>query len=318
MSVHSLPGLVKRDNDRRISRESRWRTLLQQEKRDLLSLSLWRGAFAEFVGTGLLCTFTIGFGMTPEGGTPPSILQIAISVGFFLSVIITALSNVSGAHVNPGISVAFFVTGHCTFVRLLIYSVFQCLGAVTGTGLLKYMAPSSHVGSLGLIQPGPGITDTQAMLAEGMITFLLTFATVAMIDPKRTDVHGSIPLIVGLTVSVNIFFANTISGGCMNPARAFGPAVITGRWNRLHIYWLGPLAGAVIGGLLYDVFFSAGKLQAKRWCSPLSYGPYGDPDDEDDDNGTDDGENVSDSMPLRNGKSTHAPIYRDENYETRI
>ncbi|KAK3800260.1 hypothetical protein RRG08_018870 [Elysia crispata] len=76
MSVHSLPGLVKGDNDKRMPGESRWRTLIRQEKSDLLSVALWRAAFAEFVGTGLLCTFTIGFGMTPQGEAPPPVLQV--------------------------------------------------------------------------------------------------------------------------------------------------------------------------------------------------------------------------------------------------
>ncbi|GFS26568.1 aquaporin [Elysia marginata] len=314
MSVHSLPNLVKEERDTRISREPRWKTLLHQEKDDLLSVSLWRGAFAEFVGTGLLCVFTIGFGMSPEGGTPPSILQVAIAVGFFLSVLITALANVSGGHVNPCISLAFFINGHCTFVRLLVYSIFQAMGAVAGTGFLKVMAPSGHMGGLGLIQPAPGVTDSQAVWAEAMITFLLTFNTVAMIDTKRKDVQGSIPLQVGLTVAVNIFFANTVSGACMNPARALGPAVVTGKYHRLHIYVLGPLIGAVIGGFLYDVCFSVGKLRSKRWCSPLRYGPFGDPNDDDEDNGSFDV--TSDSAPLRNGKKT--PIYRDADYESKL
>ncbi|RUS81201.1 hypothetical protein EGW08_011031, partial [Elysia chlorotica] len=235
MSVRSLPALVRGDNDRRVSRESRWTTLLTQEKNDLLSVSLWRAAFGEFVGTGLLCTFTIGFGMTPEGGTPPPVLQIAIAVGFFISVLITALANVSGAHVNPCISLAFFINGHCTFARMMVYSVFQALGAVAGTGLLKFIAPSGHLGSLGLIQPTPGVSDSQAVMVEMVITFLLTFNTVAMIDSKRTDVQGSVPLQVGLIVAVNIFFANSVSGACMNPVRAFGPAVVTGNYGRLHV-----------------------------------------------------------------------------------
>ncbi|KAK3800258.1 hypothetical protein RRG08_018868 [Elysia crispata] len=273
------------------------------------------------------------------------IFSVAIAVGFFLSVLISALANVSGGHVNPCISLAFFITGHCTlgsflhhwslhvrqvshvnpcislafFItghctlgRLLVYSIFQAMGAVAGTGLLKAIAPSGHLGSLGVIQPTPGVSDSQAVLAEMMITFLLTFNTVAMIDSKRSDVQGSIPLQVGLTVAVNIFFANTISGACMNPARALGPAVVTGNYSRLQIYWTGPFLGAVIGGVLYDVFFSVGKLRSKRWCSPQSYGPFGDLDD-----CVDEYDDVtSDSEPLRNGKKT--PIYRDENYESRI
>lgn len=318
MSVHSLPSLVKKDNDSRVSREPRWRTLLRQEKEDLLSVSLWRAAFAEFVGTGLLCTFTIGFGMCPEGGTPPSILQIAIAVGFFISAIITALANVSGGHVNPCISIAFFITGHCTLARLLIYTIFQALGAVAGTGLLKLMIPEGHHSGLGLIQPGPGVSDGQAVFAEAMITFLLTFNTVAMIDGGRDDIQGSIPLQVGLTVAVNIFFANTVSGACMNPARALGPAVVTGNYQKLQIYQIGPVLGACIGGFFYDVFFSVGKLRSKRWCSPLSYGPFGDSDDDDDEDGISCDYTASDSMPLKNRNGTSKPIYRGENFESRI
>ncbi|VDI74909.1 Hypothetical predicted protein [Mytilus galloprovincialis] len=84
-----------------------------------------------------------------------------------------------------------------------------------------------------------------------------------MIDPKRIDVNGFATFQIGLIVVINIFATFNLSGGCMNPARTFGPSIVAGIYDKSWIYWVGDMTGAVLGALLYDKIFST--TACKRW-----------------------------------------------------
>ncbi|KAL5010112.1 hypothetical protein ScPMuIL_012417 [Solemya velum] len=236
------------------------RAVMKKEIKDLKSLDLYRACLAEFIGTTILVLFAIGAGLHHQGTEQNSSVHISLMVGFYVAVIITAFALVSGAHVNPVITIGFAVQRKISLVRFFFYVLTQSLAGVAGTAILIILTPKSMHGNFGLIKPGLGITDEQALLCELIISFLLMFATAAMLDNRRTDVQ-SVPLMVGLTVSVNIFFAWNISGGCMNPARNFGPAIITGDFDKQWIYWVGPLIGGAVGALLYEKVFSVNACE---------------------------------------------------------
>ncbi|BFZ22537.1 hypothetical protein BsWGS_25576 [Bradybaena similaris] len=264
MSIASIPARLRqeaRSTASLVEDESPFSRMITNELLDVKSPRMWRGAVAELIGTALLAIFTIGMGMKREGEEGPSLLQGALGTGFFLAALISALSNVSGAHVNPAISIGFLVTRQITIIRFVIYSLFQTAGAIAGAGLLKVIIPGEYIGNLGLITPGKGITLYEALGVEILTTFFLLFVTLSLVDPGRDDLAGSVPLMVGLTVTVNILFGANFSGACMNPARNFGPAMIMGTFDNIWIYWAGPMAGAVLGSLTYDWFFSTSPFE---------------------------------------------------------
>ena len=180
--------------------------LITREVKDVKSLDLWRACLAEFLGTGLLCFCAVGAGLSPEGSPPVSSVHIALEAGFFIAAIISTLNTVSGGHVNPSISIGFFLTGHIGFVRLFLYIASQTIGAIAGCSLLMALTPHNlHQGGFGVISPGSNVTATQAFGAEVVITFLLDFSTFSFVDKGRHDLSGSVPFIIGIVVTLNIF-----------------------------------------------------------------------------------------------------------------
>ncbi|KAK6971189.1 aquaporin AQPAn.G, partial [Biomphalaria glabrata] len=146
----------------------------------------------------------------------------------------------------------------------LVYITFQSAGAIAGAGLLKITVPYSYVGTLGVIAPGEGVSSLEALGAEIIINFLLLFVTVAMLDPGRPDAQGYVPFMIGLIATVDSLFAAPISGGCMNPIRSLGPAVIQETYENAWIYWVGPMIGAVAGSLCYDLLFATQPFGLRR------------------------------------------------------
>ncbi|XP_033732832.1 aquaporin-4-like [Pecten maximus] len=249
---------------------------LKRELEDLKSPDIWRATCAEWLGLSLVTLFGSGTGLYHQDNpaSAPSSVNIALEAGFMIGCLVAIFGTVSGGHVNPSITIGFAVTREITVVRSFLYILAQSFGGICGSGILYLLTPRGmQQGSFGLISPGKDVTDLQALFTEAVTCFFLLFGTFAMIDKGRDDLPGSVSLMIGLMVSINVFFAFNISGGCMNPARNFGPAVITGKLDKIWLYWVGPLAGAALGALLYDKVFST---KACRWCmggcTPLNYG----------------------------------------------
>ena len=188
-----------------------WNSFVRKEAKDFKSLDLWRACLAEFLGTLLLVLYGVSAGLFPESTDPaqrPSSVHVALETGLFIAVIVATLWNVSGGHVNPAISIAFLLTRNITVIRFIVYVISQLIGAVAGAGIVKLMtSPTMQNGSFGVIEPVEDIQEYQAVLCEFFITFLLTFGVFSFIDAGRKDPQGSIPLMIGVLVSVNVFSA---------------------------------------------------------------------------------------------------------------
>ncbi|XP_076092752.1 aquaporin AQPAn.G-like [Mytilus galloprovincialis] len=233
-----------------------WREYLRREKEDIKSLSLYRACAAEFLGVFMLGFYGVGCNILNGDQQPVSSVHVALETGFYIAVAITIFSKVSGGHVNPSISMGFFVTGQISAVRFVLYVVCQTLGAISGAGIIYAITDEQIRGRFGVILPNPHVSDGQAFVCEMIITFMMLFGTFAMTDEGRDDVHGFAPLMIGLLVSINVFSGWNISGGCMNPARNLGPAIMTGKLDKMWLYWIGDLVGAAVGAILYDRIFS--------------------------------------------------------------
>ncbi|CAL8131555.1 unnamed protein product [Orchesella dallaii] len=229
---------------------------------------LWRMLLAEFIGTLLLvfigCGSCISWGgaaanqPSSVGWDKPSLVQIALCFGIAVATIAQAVGHVSGAHLNPAVSLGLVAAGQCSILKAAFYIVAQCLGAIVGAAILQAVTPSSIQRanpSLGLTTLNPEVDILQGLFLEAIITFVLVLTVCAVCDDLRKDVKGSAPLAIGLSITVCHLMAIRATGSSMNPARTLGPATITNTWTHHWVYWAGPLLGGFVAGFLYQISF---------------------------------------------------------------
>lgn len=205
----------------------------------------WRRLFSELLGTFFLVTVGVGGGMVAArfgAAAVPGPVR-AVSPGLMVTAIILFMGAVSGAHLNPAVSVAFALRGDFPWRRVGPYVVAQFAGAVLATLLL--MALIGKHGSAGLTLPGPGVaTGTalawEALLTTGLVSVVLGTASGAQqLGPIAALGVGSYIILAGL-------FGAPVSGASMNPARSLGPALVLGNWTSWWAYLVGPMIGAVL------------------------------------------------------------------------
>ena len=202
----------------------------------------------ELVGTFVLVVVATGVvvaNQTADGAI--SHVGVAIATGLVVTALIYALGHLTGAHLNPAVSLAFAVGRHFPLRDLLPYWLAQLLGAVLASLLVRYVW--GDVANLGATLPG--VSEGRAFVLELFLTFLLMFVITAVATDARA-VGQAAALAVGNVVLLEVMFAGPASGASMNPARSFGPALVSGTWASQWIYYAGPLIGAVIGVLAYE------------------------------------------------------------------
>ena len=199
-----------------------------------------------FIGTGSIVTaLSIGKGLTV-----PGILLIGLTFGFTLAVIIYALGNISGAHVNPAVSIAVVIAGELKARHLIPYIIMQFIGATLASFFIVIIVGASFgigentIGSFGLLS---------ALVAETVLTALFV---IVILMTAESDYSG---IAIGFFLAVSHLFAIPISGSSLNPARSFGPAIVIGgqALNQLWIYFIGPIIGAIFGALIFIAFFKS-------------------------------------------------------------
>ncbi|CAA9999441.1 unnamed protein product [Nesidiocoris tenuis] len=209
---------------------------------------------AEFLGTMLLVV--IGCGACVLN---PGTLTIALAFGFIIASAVQMVGHVSGAHINPAVTLGLLVCGRIGLIMALLYIPFQCAGAVAGAALLQYMVPSTMSADIGAVSIQQGLTEGQAFAIEAVITAILLLVVCSVTDPNRGNLANSAPLAIGLAIACSHIFAVPLTGSGMNPARSLGPAAMVGNWNNHWVYWIAPLVGAAAAGALYRLIFKAKK-----------------------------------------------------------
>jgi glycerol uptake facilitator protein len=229
-----------------------------------MKYGLMRRLFAEAIGTGILVLFgagsvvaalTIGKGELTFAGTGFIALAFAIAI----AVAVYGFMSVSGAHINPAVTVALAVTRRFPWIEVVPYVVAQLVGGAVG-GLLIVAAFGSKAVDLGggATTLGDGVSYGQGIVAEALGTFLLMFSVMAVAVDKRMPA-GWAGLIIGLGIGTAIVVMLPLTGGSLNPARTFGPDLAmsffggTVRWGEFLLYWIGPFIGSIAAALVYDL-----------------------------------------------------------------
>ncbi|XP_063234751.1 aquaporin AQPAe.a-like [Bacillus rossius redtenbacheri] len=227
---------------------------------------IWKPLLAEFLGNLLLnlfgCGSAINMGVDPLN---PNIVVIALAFGLAIMMIVQTVGHVSGAHVNPAVTCGMLVTGNITVLKGLLYIVVQCVGAITGTAVLKALTPESFQSTLGTTQVKPELTPLQGFGIEFFLGFILLLVVFGVCDTNRGDTKGFAPLAIGLTITLGHLVAIDFTGSSMNPARSLGSAVLSGVWENHWVYWLGPILGGVAAALIYKHAFSAPVVEVAEY-----------------------------------------------------
>lgn len=215
--------------------------------------SLLRRSLAEAVGTFALVF--IGTGAVAAKYYPDAnygLFGIATAHGLVLAVMITATMAISGGHLNPAVTIGLLVTRHTNLRTALAYIPAQLVGAVLASLLLKAVFPIGVTRSISLGTPtiGVNILVSQAIAMEAILTFFLVsavFGTCVNSQAPRVGGFG-----IGLVLLVAILVGGPVTGAALNPARAFGPALVSGNWIGHLVYWIGPIVGGVVAALLWE------------------------------------------------------------------
>ncbi|XP_068090865.1 aquaporin-4-like [Hyperolius riggenbachi] len=218
--------------------------------------SFWKAVSVEFVGS-LLFVF-IGLGSTvnwtsADSPQPADLVLISLCFGYGIVTMVHCFGHISGAHINPAVTIAFVCTRKITLAKSVFYIIAQCLGSILGAGVLYLITPRDIIGNLGATMINDRLSIGHGLLIELIITFQLVFTIYASCDPKN---QGMIPaLAIGISVGFGHLFAINYTGASMNPARSLGPAVIVWKWDNHWIYWVGPIIGAIAAAAAYEYIY---------------------------------------------------------------
>ena len=202
----------------------------------------WRRLFSELLGTFALVLVAAGGGLLHAKGQI-SLAAAVVAPGLMVMAIILFMGAVSGAHLNPGVSLAFALRGDFPWKRVPGYIVIQLIGATLAALFLRWIF--GNVEHLGATLPGPGYHNWQALLMEIVLTALLVSVILGTASAAQ-NVGAIAALGVGGYIALAGLWAAPVSGVSMNPARSFGPALASGYWTSYWVYLVGPVAGALI------------------------------------------------------------------------
>ncbi|KZV43314.1 tonoplast intrinsic protein [Dorcoceras hygrometricum] len=227
---------------------------------DSFSIASFKAYIAEFISTLLFVFAGVGSAMAYNKLTtdatldPDGLVAVAVCHGFALFVAVAVGANISGGHVNPAVTFGLAVGGHITILTGFLYWIAQLSGSIVACLLLKLVT-----GRLAIPTHGVAAGAVEGVIMEIVITFALVYTVYATaVDPKKGSLGIIAPIAIGFIVGANILASGPFSGGSMNPARSFGPAVVSGDYSGNWIYWVGPLIGGGLAGIIYSNLFMHG------------------------------------------------------------
>ncbi len=226
----------------------------------------WRHFVAEFIGM-FAFVFIGGASImfAKDTASPAGLLEIALAHGLTMAVMVSALMRISG-HFNPAVTIGFLVTRRIEPMMAGVYIIAQIMGSILGAYFLKWTFPftlfeSTHGGGQALALQ---VTGAQGFALEAVATFFLVLVVFGTaVDPKAPRIGG---LAIGFMIAADILAIGPLTGGSMNPARSFGPAVASGFFEAQLLYWTAPIVGGIVAAILYDYLF------IRRDAEPVDHG----------------------------------------------
>jgi aquaporin Z len=218
----------------------------------MLDREYLRRGVLEFVGVFALIFIAAG-----GAAYARSPIDLAFANGLVIAVMVSAAGPISGGHINPAVTLGFLVTRRMTPLLAVVYWIAQFGGAVLAALLLKWVIPNGaeSASNLGVPALGSGIGSGQAVVIEAVLTFFLVWVVFATaVDPRGTfkQIAG---LAIGFVIAFDVLMAYGLTGGAMNPARAFGPQLAGNHWAHGWVWYVGPFAGGVIAASLYELLY---------------------------------------------------------------
>ena len=207
-----------------------------------------RPCLAEFIGTFAL--IFVGIGAIKTAGH--DVLAVALAHGLTIAAFVSATLHISGGQLNPAVTFGLVCGGHMTVAVAIRYWIAQLLGGFSAA-LICLGLFGRDVVVTGTPQLAINLTGAQGILVEAILTFFLVF----VVHGTAVDQRGGRQIAgfaIGATITLDILFGGSLTGAAMNPARVFGPALAANSWHDHYVYWLGPLIGGALGGLVYRVF----------------------------------------------------------------
>jgi len=228
-----------------------------------MAVAAWRKGVAELIAAYTPIFIGAGAVLTAGSTSTSDLLRIAWAHGLAIGVMVSALAHVSGGHFNPAVTFGALVSRQISPRLAVVYWVAQLLGGVGGALTLAAVFPADiwqlyHLGTPTLGTSASLRWDVgigTGILVEGVLTFFLVFVVFGTgIDPKGSfNAVGG--MAIGLTIAIDIMMGGPLTGAAMNPARWFGPAVVSGFFDNWYVYWIGPFLGGAVAGLLYAYVF---------------------------------------------------------------
>lgn len=221
-----------------------------------VQINFSREALAEGIGTFILVFAGTGAVMV-NTITDDAISHLGISFvfGSVVAASIYGIGHISGAHLNPAVTLAFWSSGFFPKRKVPSYILAQLMGAVAASSLLR--GSLGMVSNLGATLPLNG-NWLQSLILETVLTFILMFIIFGSGLDRRAHI-GFAGLAIGLTVGLEAAFMGPITGASMNPARSFGPALVGGIWQHHWVYWVAPIVGAQLAAIVYGVLSNGFK-----------------------------------------------------------
>ncbi len=207
---------------------------------------------AEFIGTFGLVFIGAGSIVVNEASGALGLLGIALAHAIVLSVMVTALMRISGAHFNPAVTCGLWLANKIEAKDAGFYVLTQLVAAVAAAFLVKILLPSvaGEVTGYGVPRIASDVDLIQAILLEAILTFFLVSAVFGTaVSPEAPSGIGGFG--IGLVLLFDILVGGPLTGAAVNPARAFGPAAIANDWIGQGAYWIGPLLGGAVAALVW-------------------------------------------------------------------
>lgn len=229
------------------------------------SANVLGAAVAELIGTFILVftgTAVVAAAVLQRPTAGPAFydsLAVALAFGLALSAIVAAIGHVSGAHVNPAVTLALAATKKFAWQYVPLYIGAQLVGAILAAiaTWITYGSAARELVSLAATFPAENVGDLRALVVEILVTFILVYVVISVATDDRAPA-GVAPLAVGFALACGVFIAGPITGGSLNPARTLGPMIVAWDFAAVWVYIVGPIVGAVLAAVVYDRFASQG------------------------------------------------------------